>query len=257
MKTKTSKRLFALLLSCVMALSALTATVVFAATDEVPVENSNTRASTYALNTDTAIKEPSVTHDNTRYNMVVIYEWVAGTGGDNVALSSSYQYFTSMGSAMYREYEFPNATGTNHCDPDYYLGKSYYSITNKYSYNTKSLEHTVGGNVRYGYDARYSAVGMFDYLKVNVGTEVPTSYDQANFIWTHNAYTGEIIKGTIEYNGEIVDIEVEVPWVGYKTTDVVVGGYRFYLRTGPSRCSIKVGQSGVDAARLNFAFGIA
>ena len=258
MKTKTTRRIFALLLACVMLMST---TVVFASAqssqDGLPVAGSNSRASTFAYDTDHAILAPSVSHNRTQYNMVVFYDWAVGTGGDKVALGYNWQYYTNMGTPTYREYEFTDYVGTNHCDPDYFLGKSYYSLTNTYSYDTASLENTeyVNGvaNARYGYNAKYICVGKFN---INIVTSIPTSYDQTNFIWTHNAGRSDIIKATIEYNGEVADIEVTVPLLGYKTSSVTVGGQTFYLRTGPNKCSIKAANSGLNSAYLNFAFGV-
>ena len=261
MKTKTTRRIFALLLACVMLMST---TVVFASAqssqDGLPVAGSNSRASTFAYNTDTAIKAPSVSYNDTQYNMVVFYDWAVGTGGDKVALGYNWQYYTNMGTPTYREYAFTDYVGTNHCDPDYFLGKSYYSLTNTYSFDTASLEHTeyVNGvpNARYGRNAKYPCVGRFNFLSVNVGSTVPTSYDQTHYIWDHNSNNDYKIKATIAYNGEYADIEVDIPWIGYKTSSVTVGGQTFYLRTGPNRCSIKAANSGLNPAYLEFAFGL-
>ena len=262
MKTKTTRRIFALLLACVMLMST---TVVFASAqssqDGLSVAGSNSKASTYAYNTDTAIKPPSVDHNDTQYNMVVYYDWAVGTGGDKVALGYNWQYYTNMNAPTYREYAFTDYVGTDHCDPDYFLGKSYYSLTDTYSAAYTSLERDVPQsngvtNVRYGYDAKYTCVGRFNYLSVNVGSTIPTSYDQTHYIWDHNAGNGDVIKATIEYNGSYADIEVKIPLLGYKTSSVTVGGQTFYLRTGPNRCSIKAANSGLNPAYLNFAFGI-
>ena len=261
MKTKTTRRIFALLLACVMLMST---TVVFASAqssqDGLPVAGSNSRASTFAYDTDFAIEAPSVTWNTTQYNTVVFYDWAVGTGGDKVALGYNWQYYTNMGTPTYREYAFTDYVGTYHCDPDYFLGKSYYSLTNTYSFDTTSFERTevINGvqNARYGYDAQYKCVGRFNFLSVNVGSTIPTSYDQTHYIWNHNSNKDHTIKATIAYNGEYADIEVDIPWIAYSTKSVTVGGQTFYLRTGPNKYSIKAANSGPNPAYLEFAFGI-
>lgn len=68
---------------------------------------------------------------------------------------------------------------------------------------------------RYGYDSLYPAVVRIPYWLYGPETKVPTRYDQTNFVWTHNLGDGDEIKATIEYNGEVADLEVTIPWIGY------------------------------------------
>ena len=212
-------------------------------------------ASTYA-----SIAAPTVIWDNTQYNMIVRYDWRVGRGGDEIAMSRNWQHYFLMGDILYRTYEFPENTGTNHCDPDYFLGKSYDSYSQTYSSSYTSLEHDVDMGdyilVRYGYESRYSAVGVFAYWVFSSESTVPTSYDKDYYIWKHNSSNGHTIKGTIQYKGQLADIEVKIPWIGYKTSSVEINGETFYLRTGPNKCSIKAASSNVHTHDLRFAFGV-
>ena len=110
--------------------------------------------------------------------------------------------------------------------------------------------------VRYGYESRYSAGGVFAYWVFSSESTVPTSYDKDYYIWKHNSSNGHTIKGTIQYKGQLADIEVKIPWIGYKTSSVEINGETFYLRTGPNKCSIKAASSNVHTHDLRFAFGV-
>ena len=213
-----------------------------------------------AMSTTSSIAAPTVIWDNSQYNMIVRYDWRVGRGGDDIAMSQDWQHYYLIGDVIYRTNEFPEDIGTNHCDPDYFLGKSYNSSSNTYSSSYTSLEHDVDMGdyvlVRYGYDSRYTAVGRFAYWVFGPNSKIPTSYDQDYYIWKHNSSSGHTIKGTIQYKGQLADIEVSIPWIGYKTSSVIVNGETFYLRTGPNKCSIKAASSNLNVSDLNFAFGI-
>lgn len=254
MKTKTSKRLFSLLLACTMAVSVLAMTVFASA--EVAQDgtdaNTGSRAVGTAINTTSSILAPNFTHRV--YNTAVWYQWTPGTGGDQVAMTRDSLYYDIMGS-YYRDVAVVYEIGSRKCDPDYYAGKTYNSATNWYSSDTHSIEYLDGNVMRYGYDSQYPAVVRIPYWLYGPETKVPTRYDQTNFVWTHNLGDGDEIKATIEYNGEVADLEVTIPWIGYSTDSVTLNGVTFYLRTGPSKCSIKAG-SDVSVVDIRFAYGV-
>ncbi len=193
------------------------------------------------------------------YNVAVQYNWQVGMGGDEIALSPNGRDFSLMGDRVYRSNDFADGVGEKNCEPNLYAGKSYDSYSNTYSGIT-TLEHEVymGDHyvVRYGYDANYNAVGIFPYWIFGPSATIPTSYDQEHYVWYHNSSNGHTIKGTIEYKGELQNIEVYIPWIGYKTSSVNVNGETFYLRTGPNRCSIIAKSSNLHAYDLKFAFGV-
>ena len=218
--------------------------------------NSIEDISTYA-----SLEAPTVNWDNSQYNMVVRYDWRVGRGGDELAMSKNWQNYVLIGDDVYRTDEFPEDTGTNHCDPYYFLGKSYNSSSETYSYDYTSLEHDVDMGeytlVRYGYDSKYTCVGRYAYWGFSSNSTIPTSYDQDHYLWYHHSSNGHTIKGTISYKGQLSNIEVAIPWIGYKTTSVTINGETFYLRTGPNKCSIKAGSSNIRPTDVRFAFGIA
>lgn len=254
MKTKTSKRLFSLLLACTMTVSVF-AVAVFAsaeyAQDSASTGRSNSRAIISNMKMSTSILAPDVTH--TVYNTAVVYHWSASTGADMVALSGDGTYYYSMGAHDYSEIAFIYDVGSKYCEPDNYIGKGYYSLTDTYSYDIESLEHEDNDALRYGYDATYKSLGKF--WPASAPTYIPTSFDQSGYVWYHNSGFSRTIKATIEYNGEVKNIEVNIPFVGYKTSSVVIGNVTFYLRTGPSRCSIRTDSSNLLSSNFNFVFG--
>lgn len=256
MKTKKSKRLFSLLVACVMAFSVSAMTVVFAsaeaAHDEGLGARLNNRAVASAINTTSSIQAPN--RAVRYYNTAVWYQWTPGTGGDQVAMTGNGLYYDVMGNT-YEDISVVYEIGSMQCDPDNYAGKTYNSATDWYSSSTNTLEHVVNGVTRYGYDAMYPAVVVIPYWLYGVETKVPQKYDQSNYVWTHGLGTGDKIKASIEYNGEVADLEVTIPWVGYATDSVTVGGVTFYLRTGPNKCSIKAG-SDVSVVNIRFAYGV-
>lgn len=85
---------------------------------------------------------------------------------------------------------------------------------------------------------------------------MPTSYDETGFIWYHEGASKQIIVATIVYKNICYNIQVTIPGIGYKKTSVTIYNVTFYLRTGPSRCSIKVSKGDVLRSDVNFAFGV-
>lgn len=254
MKTKTSKRLFSLLLACTMAVSVLAMTV-FASAEYAEDSTSIGRASNGSvisnMSMSTSIPAPTISY--TTFNTAIKYKWSPANGSDGVAMTDDERYYYLQGSGNYSISAFIYDIGSKYCEPDFYAGKTYRYQTGVYSAETASLEHLEGGVVRYGYEATYKALGKFS--PAAAPSYIPTSYDQSSFYWAHNSGFSRTIKGTIEYNGEVEDIEVNIPMLGYKTVTATVGNQKFYLRTGPNFCSIKVDNSGVSSAGFRFVFG--
>lgn len=110
-----------------------------------------------------------------------------------------------------------------------------------------------GSQVKHGIDCRYQYIDKYNYV-MSSGGDLPTKYDQQDFVWEHHSGSSAILKGTISYNNAIADIQVNVPWIGLNTSTATVGGVTFSFRTGPNKCSIKVSQSGITSASFRFAF---
>lgn len=256
-----------LLLSAITAVSATAGRVVGTAEgievfNSIPITAQAENAAAIAkVAESTSIAAPSLVVDSSTYNMVVRYVWSVGSGGDDIGISNDWSYYELVGDTTYTVYEFPDDIGTKYCTPDYFLAKSYNSTTKKYSASTTSLEHTIHEGphdaIKYGYEAKYSMVGRLNYWMFSETANVPTSYDQTKFVWSHGASNGSTIKATIGYNNQLANIEVKVPWIGTKSSSVTVGGEKFYLRTGPNKCSIKANSSNVKAENVRFAFGVA
>lgn len=80
---------------------------------------------------------------------------------------------------------------------------------------------------------------------VNFVTYIPTSYDKASFVWKHNLKTDDYIHFSFVYKGNVWDGAIQVPWIGYKTTEYTLDGVKFYVRTGPNKFSIKTDAEGL------------
>lgn len=186
------------------------------------------------------------------FNTAVVYNWKVGQGGDKLYLKN-YNLTYDTYDVVYREIVFARKYYGKNCDPYYFEAKSYSTTTNLYS-DTITLEKQVteDGTVRYGFDSNYSVNMYFDAM-VNY---VPTSFDQNGFIWNHGGSNGRIIKATIMYNDYISDIEVKIPLLGYKTSQAILNGVKFELRTGPNRCSIRTTKSDLSRTGLKFAFAV-
>lgn len=94
--------------------------------------------------------------------------------------------------------------------------------------------------IGYGY-SYYDTLALYPVKRRSVSrSTIATSYDQSGNVWDHDGSSSNTIKGTIVYNGEAKNIEVEIPWLGTAQSDEVqVGGRTFRLRAGPNRVSIK------------------
>lgn len=125
----------------------------------------------------------------------------------------------------------------------------YYLDTGIYSQRTSLFSRYVGSNrnAQYKITDKTAASDFFS-----------TSYDQTDNMWEHGGSTGDVIKGTVAYNGEAKNIEVTIPWVGTnESAEVVVGGITFRLRTGPNKVSIKASR-GIycNSTNILFAFSV-
>jgi len=198
------------------------------------------------------------------YNAAVEYVWSVGSDADALAMYTSANaslapdIFKKDSLSQYRQVAFI----TNYdkeCRPHYIIGAAYNTSTKEFSEKVDvSWEEITGPNtttIHYGRDAKYKYVGQL-FTHYISREDVPTSYDKQYFIWSHGSSNGHIIKGTICYAGAISDIEVTIPWIGYKASSVTVNGVTFSIRTGPNKCSIRAEQSGVSGADLRFGFGV-
>ncbi len=210
----------------------------------------------------TAPAPPSLT--KSIYNTAVSFTWTVGAGGDSVQSSGNNINWRTVHASTYTIYQFPNVWDhDNKCEPDDHLYRSYNTSTGLYS-QTISLErletNTDGSGVYhlYGELCKYSVVDGFDYSKIPYGESriIPTEFDQTYYIWDHDSGWNHTIKGTIEYNNQISDIEVRIPLLGTVSTSVTLAGVEFSLRTGPNRCSIKVNQAGINVVDVQFMFGV-
>lgn len=255
---KTSRKLSVI----AFALIALATTVTFA----IPIayadnsqEPPTTIISNQSINNTVALSNslPVPIVNTTIYNTAVKYSWHAGIGANALGMGYGNTSPVIFNTTNYKEIAYIT-DGNKECVPHYYWGMSYNSETNSYSDKTTTAwEEETGDHifkVHYGHNAKYTVVGKLN--KAMISGDIPTSYDQTNFIWDNNAKNYHIIKGTISYHGYISDIEVSVPPLGYKTTSVTLDGVTFSLRTGPWKCSIKVNKAGQSVSTLGFAFGV-
>lgn len=193
------------------------------------------------------------------YNTAVVIAWAVGQGGTEVAVSTRDIYYNHTGLRTYREYVFTEVHGADclDCSPQYWYGKSYNSATDTYSDATTILRYVQNEDESMSYTAsRQCLYPVVNGTKsVSSGT-VPTSYDQTDYIWNHGGGSRNFIKGTLLFDDYICNMELDIPWIGYRTTEVTVNGVTISLRTGPNRCSIKVNQSDISWNRLTFTFGI-
>ncbi|MGN0317664.1 MAG: trypsin-like serine peptidase [Lachnospira sp.] len=127
----------------------------------------------------------------------------------------------------------------------------YYKTYNKID-GTYSAVKQLHNYTDLGISAKYAIKA-----KTATGAIISTSYDQSGNLWSHGGKTSQVIKGTIVHNGEAKNIEVSIPWIGYKSSSsVVVGGVTFQLRTGPNRVSIKASTALTCSSSTFFAFAV-
>lgn len=146
---------------------------------------------------------------------------------------------------------------------EFYLSKSTSSGINfPYSYyrlhylDTGIYSQRTSLFSRYGSSYKNALYNITD--KTASGDYISTSYDQTDNMWEHGGSTGEVIKGTVAYNGEAKNIEVSIPWLGTsESAEVIVGGVTFRLRTGPNKVSIKASRGiTCNSVSAMFAFDV-
>ena len=105
----------------------------------------------------------------------------------------------------------------------------------------------------------YDVTGAFakPVTRANAGY-IPTEFDQTapiyNNVWEHNGSRGNIIIGTIVYQGNCWDFNLTIPLLGTKSTAAVLDGVTFTVRTGPNKVSVKASET-VPITSINaFAF---
>ena len=209
----------------------------------------------------TAPAPPSLT--KSIYNTAVSFTWTVGAGGDSLQFSRTNMDWGTVHASTYTIHKFPEVWDhDNRCEPNDHLYRSYNSSTGLYS-QTISLEHYIQvgdglASALYGELCRYDVVDGIDISKIpyDESRMMPTEFDQTYYIWNHDSGWLHTIKGTIEYNDQISDIEVSIPLLGTVSTSVTLDGVEFSVRTGPNRCSIKVNQSGISATEVQFMFGV-
>lgn len=199
-------------------------------------------------------------YDNTQYLFAVKYTWQAGSGGDKIAYSKYLNgYYTFLdGENPHTEIIFPSSAYSDktYCPPSYPYYRTYNSAQDYYSADYKTIDPN---------DDNFSLESVSDihckrtpkeYLSTAKADYMPTSYDETGFIWYHEGASKQIIVATIVYKNICYNIQVTIPGIGYKKTSVTIYNVTFYLRTGPSRCSIKVSKGDVLRSDVNFAFGV-
>ncbi len=229
----------------------------------VPLATNNAPVCTIYTVTELAVGDRQISAGNiyynhaTTYNTAVVYEWNTNSNGTELALSSTNVAYTLMGTTTYKDIAFPTLSGEKNCEPQFKYAKNYNKATNSYStYTTIAWEQDKGDYIQtnYSYDCKYIVDGHFSIAHAT-SAEVPTEYDKGGFTWNHGGNVGTTIYGTVSYDGDVSDIEVKIPLLGYKTSSVVVGGVKFSLRTGPKKVSIKA-NSYASIVTFNFAFAV-
>ncbi len=164
----------------------------------------------------------------------------------------SYQFVwvnTSDGKTLRRDpgaNDFFTSTGSSATVPFNYV--SYYT-QNMYTGGSSATTY-----INYG----SSEIRTLYTLKGRTGeyVSIPTSYDEDYNLWEHGGDTGQTIKGTVVYKGIAKNIEVTIPWIGYKSSSIQIGDVEFSLRTGPNKVSIKASKKIITDANNLFAFGV-
>lgn len=96
-------------------------------------------------------------------------------------------------------------------------------------------------------------------ISTSINSNIYTTYDQSGNMWNHGGTSSKKIHGTIVYDGIAENIDVDIPWLGYKTSEsVTIKGVTFTLRCGPNKVSIKASSSVLCNGNTTFfAFGVA
>ena len=210
------------------------------------------------VNAEVTVEPPNLVI--TIYNCAVTYEWRLRKSGQILYWGTEYNLTPYEGNQ--KEIVLPY-DGDRYCKPARTAAKAYDPVNKVFSslvtteYEVKlSQNETI---ILYGEYCKYSMIAQFN--RQLFAESFPTAFDQNSGtartnVWNHTGSNGRVIRGTIGYNQEVKDIDVSIPWIGYRYSDEVeVGGVRFQLRTGPSRVSIRA-LDNANAAGVYFAFGL-
>ncbi len=190
----------------------------------------------YYTETDSSGEEKYITLD-----CMVKYTWKTSSNY-SLYLSNDGLRFTQQTSTTVVEFASPA------------IGSNITSATYQYGYVTNKTTGATYSAIQYSPQA--VPISIVNYS--NGGEVIDTSWDQSGNVWTHGGKSGQTIRGTIAYNGEAKNIQVEIPLLStHKSEIVTVGGVEFQLRCGPSKVSIKASKSITCNTTSNyFAFGI-
>lgn len=204
---------------------------------------------------------PTCDRDYDTYNMAVVYGWEAGSGGTKLALSHNTYYYDIFNTTQYEENAFPSSVNKIICIPNYQYGKTMNDI-GQYS-GVLNLEHTIKimgttGNiiqvVTSGDVPKYKCIAYYDFAPLPIGATVPKTFKQERFVWNHECSTGKTIRATIDYMGELRDIDIVVPSIFGRIKGVTIKGIEFEMRVGNSTVSIRTKNNGVSAFDIKFAY---
>lgn len=179
----------------------------------------------------------------------VQYQWFAGQGADDMSITNSPEYHDLIGGTYYHENSLVNYYNPSFC-PSWYssCAASYYSNLDEYS---DFVYTTDFNNGKYG-QSIYATKKYFSNPGIST---IPCTIDQKNFIWKHDGSSSSVIYGTVVYNNEMVDITLDIPFLGYKSTTFSVGNQSFVLRTGPNKVSIRANSNAsIPINDFGFAF---
>ena len=134
------------------------------------------------------------------------------------------------------------------------LPYSYYRLYNKKEGTYTSYKYLMSRYSDYDVSATYATKAKSD-----INSNIYTTYDQSGNMWNHGGTSSKKIRGTIVYDGIAENIDVDIPWLGYKTSEsVTIKGVTFTLRCGPNKVSIKASSSVLCNGNTTFfAFGVA
>lgn len=172
----------------------------------------------------------------TPFRFGVQYHWTTGEGADDISVSTSPTYYNLIGDTTFDENIVVNSYNPSICPSYYDCAASYYSSLDTYS----SFVYSTDFNDDYPGQYGRSMFPTRNYFNNPYGaSQIPCNLDQAGFIWDHEGSSSNKFYATIAYNNDMVDVEVDIPFLGYKSVDFIVGGQSFRIRTGPNRASIR------------------
>ena len=195
--------------------------------------------------------------DSHAYNTAVVFRWQAGSYIDNNQVKTGNLTLSPKGNIYYDVnnpyYEFSFPVINN--DDKTSVGRE----TSNYTQISWIERNSDGSIIKESntYKCRYKVVNKFN--KLQYMGNVPNSFsgDDAKkfFKWAHNGNSKNAIKATLAYNDQITDVNINIPFIGYKNQDVSIGGANFTIRVGIDYVYLKAAGE-VPSAPLYFAFGV-